>query len=102
MSKFINEDTVAEIKQRADLVDTINHFTELKKSGANFKGKCPACDSSSFTVTPSKELFKCFGCGMGGKESVSFLMKDKKGNGAMNYPEALKWLADRNGIDINS
>jgi len=101
MSNFIPQEIVDEIKQRADLVDTINQFTELKKSGANLKGKCPACDSSSFTVTPSKQMFKCFGCGMGGKESVSFLMKDKKGNAAMTYPEALKWLADRNGININ-
>lgn len=102
MSNFIPQEIVDEIKSRADLVDTISAFVTLKPSGANLKGKCPVCDSSSFTVTPSKEMFKCFGCGMGGKESVSFLMKDKKGNAALTYPEALKWLADRNGIDINS
>lgn len=101
MSKFIDENTVAEIKQRADLVDTVGQFVTLKQAGANFKGNCPRCDSSSFTVTPPKDMFKCFGCGWGGKGAISFLMGDKRGSSGLSYPEALKWIADRNGITID-
>ena len=102
MANFITEDIVEQIKNRADLVDTIRAFVTLKPSGSNFKGNCPICDSSSFTVTPSKQMYKCFGCGAGGKNPISFLMLDKRGNAALTYPEALKWLADKNGIDIDS
>ena len=98
---YINEDTVAEIKQRADLVDTVGQFVTLKKSGSNLKGNCPRCDSSSFTVTEPKDMYKCFGCGWGGKGAISFLMGDKRKDAGMSYPEALKWIADRNGIQIN-
>lgn len=101
MKNYIPEEIVEDIKRAADIVDVISATITLKKSGANLKGVCPVCDSSSFTVTPSKELFKCFGCGWGGKGAINFLMKDKHKTVGMTYPEALRWIADRNGISIN-
>jgi len=69
----------------------------LKKAGANFKGLCPFHDEKtpSFIVSPSKQLFKCFSCGEGG-DAVGFIMKHEQ----MTYPEALKWIAKRYGIEV--
>jgi DNA primase len=70
---------------------------KLKKRGANYLGLCPFHNEKtpSFTVSPSKEIYKCFGCGRSGN-SISFLMEHEK----FSYVEALKWLANRYNVDV--
>jgi DNA primase len=75
----------------------IGGFVKLKRRGANYLGNCPFHHEKtpSFTVSPSKEIFKCFGCGKSGN-SISFLMEHEK----LTYVEALKWLATKYNIEV--
>jgi DNA primase len=75
----------------------VGTFVKLKRRGANYLGLCPFHHEKtpSFTVSPSKEIFKCFGCGKSGN-SISFLMEHEK----LSYVEALKWLANRYQIEV--
>jgi DNA primase len=93
----IPESAILEIKNTADIVDIISEFVLLKKAGKNFVGLCPfhAEKTPSFTVSPEKQIFYCFGCGAGGN-IFSFLMKH---NGLL-FPEAVKMIAARYGIEI--
>lgn len=97
MSNFIDEGTVEQIKDNIDIVDLISEYVELKKTGANFVGLCPFHNEKtpSFTVSDTKNMFKCFGCGEGG-DGVNFIMKKEN----MIYPEALRFLADKMGIEV--
>ncbi len=81
----------------ADIKEVVEEFVTLKKAGAGYKGLCPFHQekSPSFTVTPTRGIFKCFGCGKGGN-AVTFLEEHEK----LNYPEAIKWLARKYGIDL--
>lgn len=81
----------------ADIVQVVSEFVTLRKSGSNFKGLCPFHDEKtpSFMVSPSKQIFKCFSCGKGG-DSVRFLMEHEQ----LSYPEALRWLGKKYGIEI--
>lgn len=81
----------------ADIVDVVGEFVTLRRSGANYKGLCPFHDEKtpSFMVSPSKQLCKCFSCGNGGSV-VKFVMQHEQ----MTYPEALKWLGRRYGIEV--
>lgn len=81
----------------ADIVQVVSEFVTLRKSGSNFKGLCPFHDEKtpSFMVSPSKQICKCFSCGKGG-DVVRFLMEHEQ----LSYPEALKWLARKYGIDF--
>ncbi|MCX8020992.1 MAG: DNA primase [Chitinophagaceae bacterium] len=94
---MITAQTIQEILNRVDIVDVIGDFVKLKKRGANYLGLCPFHDerTPSFTVSPSKEIFKCFGCGKSGNV-VSFVMEHEK----LSYPEALRWLAAKYGIEV--
>jgi DNA primase len=94
---FIPEDKIFEIKNAADIVDIVSEVVHLKKAGKNFVGLCPfhAEKTPSFTVSPEKQIFYCFGCGAGGN-IFSFLMK----NDGLAFPEAARTLAGRYGIDI--
>ena len=78
--------------------DVISEFVKLKKRGVNYVGNCPFHNekSGSFTVSPVKNIFKCFGCGKGGN-GISFIMEHEK----LSYPEAIKYIAGKNGIHIN-
>ena len=97
MAIFIPEDKVLEIKNAADIVDIISEVVHLKKSGKNFLGLCPfhSEKTPSFSVSPEKQIFYCFGCGVGGN-IFSFLMK----HDGLAFPEAARTLARRYGIDI--
>ena len=94
---MISQNTIQEILSRIDIIDIVGDFVKLKKRGANFLGLCPFHNEKtpSFTVSPSKEIYKCFGCGRSGN-SISFIMEHEK----YSYVEALKWLAIRYGIEI--
>jgi DNA primase len=94
---FIPEDKILEIKNAADIVELVSEVVHLKKAGKNFIGLCPfhTEKTPSFTVSPEKQIFYCFGCGAGGN-IFSFLMK----NDGLAFPEAARSLARRYGIDI--
>jgi len=94
---MIPKETIDEIFEAAKIEEVVADFVTLKKRGANLLGLCPFHNEKtpSFTVSPSKGIYKCFGCGEGGN-SVSFLM-DKE---HYTYPEALKYLANKYNIEI--
>ena len=94
---LISQTTIQQILGRLDIIDTIGGFVKLKKRGSNYLGLCPFHNEKtpSFTVSPSKELYKCFGCGRSGN-TISFIMEHEK----YSYVEALKWLANKYGIEI--
>lgn len=87
---MIKKESIENLKNHLDVVDVISQFVELKKSGANFKACCPfhGEDTPSFVVSPVKQIYHCFGCGVGG-DSISFLMEYEK----LSYPEAIEKLA---------
>src|SRR6476620_3231846 len=94
---MISQNTIQEILGRIDIIDIVGGFVKLKKRGANYLGLCPFHNEKtpSFTVSPSKEIYKCFGCGRSGN-SISFIMEHEK----YSYVETLKWLANKYGIAI--
>ena len=94
---MIPKETIDEIFETAKIEEVISDFVTLKKRGANLLGLCPFHNEKtpSFTVSPSKGIYKCFGCGEGGN-SVSFLMEKEH----YSYPEALKYLARKYNIEI--
>ena len=94
---MIDRPTIERILDAAHIVDVVQEFVPLKKRGANFLGLCPFHNEKtpSFTVSPSKEIFKCFGCGKVGN-SVNFVMEHEH----LTYPEALKYLAKRYHIEV--
>jgi len=96
-SIMISQNTIQEILTRIDIIDIIGGFVKLKRRGANYLGLCPFHNEKtpSFTVSPSKEIYKCFGCGRSGN-SISFIMEHEK----YSYVEALKWLANKYGVEI--
>ena len=97
LKAMISPATIQQILSRIDIVDIISSFIKLKKRGSNYLGLCPFHNEKtpSFTVSPSKEIYKCFGCGRSGN-SISFLMEHEK----YSYVEALRWLANKYNVDI--
>ena len=89
---MITRDTIAKILDTARIEDVVGDFVNLKKNGSILKGLCPFHNerTPSFVVNPNKNIFKCFGCGVGG-DSVSFVMELEK----MTFPEALRYLAQK-------
>lgn len=90
-------DDVERIKQKIDIVDLISQYILLKKAGRNFKTLCPfhSEKTSSFIVSPERQIWHCFGCGKGG-DQFSFLMEYEK----VEFSEALRFLADKAGIKL--
>lgn len=97
MSYFIDDRTIEEIKDRADIVSVISSYMDLTRAGANYKGLCPfhGEKTPSFTVSPNKGIYKCFGCGEGGNV-INFVMKMD----GLSFPDAVKKLADQFGVRI--
>ena len=94
---YIPDDLVEEIRSRNDIVDIVSSRIKLQKKGSSYFGLCPFHNekSPSFSVSPNKQMFYCFGCGEGGNV-FSFLMKYDN----LTFSEALKELADRAGIEL--
>ena len=94
---MISKDTIDRIMDATHIEEVIGEFVSLKKRGANHIGCCPFHNEKtpSFYVSPSKGIFKCFGCGKSGN-AVGFLMDHEH----YTYPEALRWLADKYHIQI--
>ena len=94
---MIDHATIERILDTAEIVDVVSDFVTLRKRGVNMLGLCPFHNEKtpSFTVSPAKGIFKCFGCGKGGN-SVNFIMEHEN----LTYPEALKWLAKKYSIDV--
>ncbi|HEY2916041.1 MAG TPA: DNA primase [Candidatus Limnocylindrales bacterium] len=88
----------AEVKSRLNVVDVIGETVQLRKAGTTYKGLCPfhGEKTPSFTVTPSRESWKCFGCGLGG-DVFSFVMQ----RDSVTFPDALRTLAAKAGVEID-
>lgn len=93
----INDNVLDEIRDRADIVDLIGEYVDLKRSGSNYMGLCPfhSEKTPSFSVSPSKSIFKCFGCGVGG-DVITFVMKREN----LSFPEAVEFLADKYNVRL--
>src|SRR5579871_2595474 len=94
---MISQQTIQQILSRIDITEIVGSFVKLKKRGTNYLGLCPFHNEKtpSFTVSPVKEIYKCFGCGRSGN-TISFLMEHEK----YSYVEALRWLANRYNIEV--
>ncbi len=94
---MIEQESIENLKNHLDVVDVIGSYIELKKSGANFKANCPfhGENTPSFVVSPAKQIYKCFGCGVGG-DSIKFVMEYEK----LSYPEAIEKLASQYNVHL--
>src|SRR4051794_36084652 len=88
----------AEVKSRLNIVDVVGESVQLRKAGTTYKGLCPfhGEKTPSFTVTPQRDSWKCFGCGLGG-DIFSFVMQ----RDSCTFPEALRTLASKAGVEID-
>jgi DNA primase len=94
---LIPEDVINQIRERADITQVVSEYVSLSKAGQNYKGLCPfhAEKTPSFTVSPSRQMFHCFGCGAGGNV-FTFLMKVE----GREFPEAVREMGRRMGIAV--
>lgn len=93
----IDDEKIRSVRDRIDIVDVIGRYLPLKKSGANFQGLCPFHQEKtpSFNVNSPRQIFHCFGCGVGG-DVFKFLMRVE----GLSFPEAVRRLGEQVGIDI--
>ncbi|MBQ5360120.1 MAG: DNA primase, partial [Lachnospiraceae bacterium] len=94
---YYSQEVVDEVLRGNDIVDIVSSHVHLQKRGANYQGLCPFHNEKtpSFNVSPSRQIFKCFGCGVGGN-ALTFLMKYDN----LSFQEALQQLADRAGVKL--
>jgi len=94
---MIDRETIDRIYAAADIVDIISDYVTLKRKGVNYQACCPFHQEKtpSFVVSPSRGIYKCFGCGKGGN-AINFVMESEN----ISYPEALKMVAKRYGIEV--
>ena len=94
---YYEEDFVEEVRRRNDIVDIISSYVNLKRSGSNYVGLCPFHNekTASFSVSPGKQMYYCFGCGAGGNV-FTFLMEYEN----LTFVEALEQLAERTGMEL--
>ena len=92
-----SDEIIEEVRSRSDIVDVIGQYVHLQKKGANYFGLCPFHNekSGSFSVSPHKQMYYCFGCGAGGNV-ITFLMKYDN----LTFQEAIKQLAERAGVKL--
>lgn len=94
---YYSEQIIDEVRSRNDIVEVIGAYVKLKKSGSNYQGLCPFHNEKtpSFSVSQSRQTYKCFGCGKGGNV-FTFLMEYEN----FTFPEALRSLAERSGVTL--
>jgi len=94
---FYPEEVIEEVRQRNDIIDVISSYVKLKKTGSNYMGLCPFHNekSPSFSVSGNRQMYHCFGCGVGGNV-FTFIMEYEN----FTFLEALKYLADRCGMQL--
>ncbi len=94
---MISQETIQTVKNASSTYDVVSQFLKLKKQGVDFVGLCPFHDEKtpSFTISPVKNIYKCFGCGANGN-GITFLMKHQ----GKSYIEAVKWIAAQNNITV--
>ena len=94
---FYSEDVIEEVRAANDIIDVIGNYVNLKRRGASYQGLCPFHHEKtpSFSVTPDKQIFHCFGCGVGGNV-IRFIMKIEN----IGFTEAVEFLADRANITL--
>ncbi len=92
-----SEELIEEVRNRSDIVDVISGYVNLQKKGNNHVGLCPFHNEKtpSFSVNRQRQIYHCFGCGAGGNV-ITFVMEYEN----YSFPEALKYLADRAGVDL--
>jgi DNA primase len=97
VADHVPQEVIDEVRRRNDIVDVIGEYLPLKGSGGNYKALCPfhSEKTPSFTVTRQKQIFHCFGCGVGGNV-FHFIMKYEH----MSFPEAVAYLARRSGVTL--
>lgn len=94
---FFSQEKIEEVRLRNDIVDVIGSYIKLKRVGSTYMGLCPFHQekSPSFAVNPARQMYKCFGCGVGGNV-ITFVMEYEN----YTFPEALRSLANRAGVDL--
>ena len=94
---FYSDDLIEEVRQSNDIVDVISNYVQLKRKGSSYFGLCPFHNekTGSFSVSPSKQMYYCFGCGAGGNV-FTFLMQYEN----FSFREAMEYLADRANIEL--
>lgn len=94
---WFSEEKKEEVRSRNDIVDVIGNYVKLKRSGSSYVGLCPFHNekSPSFSVNPARQMYKCFGCGVGGNV-ITFLMEYEN----YSFPEAMQSLAQRAGVEL--
>lgn len=97
MAGLIADETIERIREKVDIVELISSYLPLKRSGGNYQGLCPfhGEKTPSFNVNPARQIFHCFGCGVGGN-SVTFVMKME----GLSFPEAVRRLGSRVGVIV--
>ncbi|MFM7840795.1 MAG: CHC2 zinc finger domain-containing protein, partial [Nitrospira sp.] len=96
-SGLIPQEIIEQVKERTDILDVVSGYVSLTKAGQNFKGLCPFHNEKtpSFMVSPSRQIFHCFGCGAGGN-AFSFVMKME----GTSFPETVRELGRKAGIEV--
>ena len=94
---YYSDDIIEEVRTKNDIVDVISGYVKLQRKGSSYFGLCPFHNekSPSFSVSPGKQMYYCFGCGAGGNV-FTFLMEYEN----FTFVEAVKYLADRAGIRL--
>ena len=92
-----SDDIIEEVRQKNDIVDVVSQYVRLTRRGSTYFGLCPFHNEKtpSFSVTPGKQMYYCFGCGAGGN-AITFLMEYEN----YSFPEALQVLAARAGVEV--
>lgn len=95
----MTQEEINDIRSKMNVVEVIGDFVKLKKHGSNYTGLCPfhSEKTGSFTVSPSKQIYKCFGCGISG-DAIQFLIEHEK----KSFKEAMEFLAEKYGVQITN
>ena len=94
---WYSEEQIEEVRSRSDIVSVIGRYVRLKRTGSGYTGLCPFHNEKtpSFHVNPARQMYKCFGCGVGGNV-LTFVMEYEN----LTFPEAMEMLAEQAGIDL--